>query len=1475
MPRLLRYRLVNVGDADAIYPDITFEPGGESFCVLQPNGTGKSTAVKFMLHALVSGRDVDSGSGRALKDYLVPEGRRVAHVALEFAGDDADGSSRRRIVAGFAADRRGGENRKLHYVIVYTLAHGEESVEEARARGRLNVGTLPLSSRRTVETEKGPTEFNVAATLEELRDFFDERGETFDGELHVFPPGHGGWETVADTLRRYGLDEAAWKEIAYLNRSESSFDQLVKDHPTSAKLVDGYLLPRVEVESSLVELRRHADQVRLQLVQLPEIEASIAAFEGIEKRLSRLAQALDAAVGADTAASTAAAQSNALAARAQGALAFARAELARAKADAGQARSALASTEETYARARLARAAAQVERAARAFQSAEAAHRAVADAERRAEQSGTVVESLLAAHERARAQAEADALSDQLARRGDSQEALVSARTHAAERLAARLEVLLTANRGALAAAAQTRSGARDRERTAGERQNTLRQAHAQAVAKRDADQAWLSDATSTLEKRGFADLDALHTAQVKAESLSVNAALVVGSAEEADTAARAERDRALAAVGAAEPRLAEAEALLRAAGELRDRETNLREPAQTALQRLELADLHREGPDALVRLSERTGASEDEQRRLVTRREGLEVELAYFDAHGVLRPNDDVVAVADALAADGLRPESGPRYLQQLPAWSAERRRALLEQHPGLAAGFVLESAEVDRVARRFEAITEGLVLRGPVFLYRRERLVGDAHAEPAFELPFHASLTRLIDVQAAKQAIAALRDDQARLRFAERVLHDERTRAVADSEAIQRYLEEFPEERAQAARQGTAAASADVQSAKESLRLARAGAARAHESATAAETQRKAASARLLSAKLRAEELTQLESVYAAPWKAHVEGAASQDAAATALLGHIDVAAREHDGARRAREVAEDETRSLESAATQLRNEREDLPEVAAAKDGDEAIEGLRTRYRAARASLDKSDGVRAMLEQQLAAAKAREQAAAGRARKERARLDAEFEPQAAARSERVALLDEGALHRERADADALWKTCAAETRRARETLADAKADLGAKQRGLQDLAGELERQPVPPEEESEETLSERVATAQESMRAAKLAVAHREQAEGQISAAAVRLTALLSANQLVEEASAPAGESLDLPGFERLSTELGAARAALAAREAERHAEWDKESDAYRALFEHLADAPPAARSKIGTLPALQHAHDARQWAECREALAVHGAALARLEEGAQLEKARLDEDRTEIVADLARTGEDLAQRLRRIAPLSRVRIAGSLEQQMLSVDFKYATEERMRERAEVLFAGYLDAVRSGRLKADVAQTQLLRSPELVRCAVDGEIVVRFMKPQENLAQSRLVRWEEAVRWSGGETFVVGLVLLMSLLAYRAHDSNKSSEASQVILLDNPVGKVNAPHLLKIAFDLARANRFQLIAFTGIREPGVVAQFERAVSVCKIPSGRRFLIVQDSGDELARHASSFAGNDLETAALEAEGA
>ena len=1475
MPRLLRYRLVNVGDTDATYPDVTFEPAGQSFCVLQPNGTGKSTAVKFLLHALVSGREVDSGSGRALKDYLVPEGKRVAHVALEFAGDDAAGSSRRRIVAGFAADRRGGENRKLHYVISYALPPGEETADEARARGRLDVGTLPLSSRRTVETEKGPAEFNVAATLEELRDFLADREETFDGQLHVFPPGHGGWENVADTLRRYGLDEAAWQEIAYLNRSESSFDQLVKDYPTSAKLVDGYLLPRVEVESSLVELRRHADQVRLQLVQLPEIEASIAAFEGIEKRLTRVAQALGAALGADAAASAAAALRDGLASRAQGALAFARAEMVRARAEAEQARSALASAEEGHALARLARAAAQVQRAARAFDSAEAEQAAAAAAEHRAQQSGVIVEVLLAEHERARAKAEADALSDEVARKGDTQEALVSARGRAASRLAGRLDRLLAANGVALTAAASERSEARERERAASEKQTTLGRAHAQAVAKRNSEQAWMADATAALRGRGFADLDALRLAIRETESLAVNAALTAGGAEEADAAARAERDRALAAVVAADRRLAEAEVALRGAEELRALELQLREQAEAALRRLELSDLHREGPDALVRFSERIAAREDERRGLATRREGLDAELAYFDAHGVLRPNDDVVAVADALAADGLRPEAGPRYLQQLPALSTEQRRALLEQNPGLAAGFVLESGEVDRVARRFEAITEGLVLRGPVFLYRRERLADDADAAPTFELPFHASLSRFVDSQAAAEAIAALRVEQVRLRAAESVLHDEQTRAVADREAIERYLQEFPEERAQAATQGTAAATADARAAKEALRVARASAARAEASAVAAEIERKGASTRFLSAKLRAEELAQLGVVYAAPWSAHAERAAAHDAEATALVGQLEATEQEHGAARRAREATEDETGRLESLARQLKNERADLSEAMPAEDGDEALDGLRARYRAARAALQESDFLRTVLEQQRAAARAQETSAADRARRERALLAPEFERQASARSKRAALLDEAALNRERDEARALHDRRGAETRQAQETRADARADLGTKQRALQELAEELEREPVPPGDESAETLAARVAAALAGVRAAKGAVANRERDEGRTSAASVRLAALLSANQLIEDASAPAGESLDEPGYERLSRDLGAARAASAERDAERRAEWDKESGAYRALFEHLDDAPPAARSKIGTLPALQDAHQAGRWADCREALAAHGAALSRLEQGALLEKARLDEDRTEIVSDLARTGEDLAQRLRRIAPLSRVRVSGSLEQQMLSVDFQYATDERMRERAEALFAGYLEAVRSGRLRADVAQTQLLRSPELVRCAVDGEIVVRFLKPQANLALSHLVRWEEAVRWSGGESFVTGLVLLMSLLAYRAHDSNKAAEASQVILLDNPVGKVNAPHLLKIAFDLARANRFQLIAFTGIREPGVVAQFERAVSVCKIPAGRRFLVVKDPGDELARHASAFAGNDFETAALEPQGA
>ena len=165
MPRLLRYRLVNVGDAAATYPDVLFEPEGDSFCIIQPNGTGKSTAVKFLLHALVNGRYVDQGSRRKLEEYLVPEGR-VAHVVLEFGEPVAvPRGSERRVLVGLAVDRRRQENRKLHYLITFGPQHAVRWAE--RGIG-LDASTLPLVDTRRSVTEQGELQVWSPRSLERL-----------------------------------------------------------------------------------------------------------------------------------------------------------------------------------------------------------------------------------------------------------------------------------------------------------------------------------------------------------------------------------------------------------------------------------------------------------------------------------------------------------------------------------------------------------------------------------------------------------------------------------------------------------------------------------------------------------------------------------------------------------------------------------------------------------------------------------------------------------------------------------------------------------------------------------------------------------------------------------------------------------------------------------------------------------------------------------------------------------------------------------------------------------------------------------------------------------------------------------------------------------------------------------------------------------------------------------------------------------
>ncbi|MGC4120493.1 MAG: hypothetical protein QM765_39120 [Myxococcales bacterium] len=570
----------------------------------------------------------------------------------------------------------------------------------------------------------------------------------------------------------------------------------MKDYPTSAKLVDSYLLPRIETESSLAELRRHTDQVRQQLVHLPEIEQSLVAFEALEKRLQRLREALEGALEADRVAAETQTLFDGLKEKALGALATARSVHTAATDASANARKELEASQSGYAAARLAREAAVLRDARKSLLAAEHRAKETGSALQIAKERCDSLEALSHLLEAERRRAEAQALDRQIAASAGTVDDLLKERECAVARLASGLDRLLAQERQTLAQARDAMDAAHRKDQ---ESQATLRRIEVERAgveAEQKEHERWLEHARRALAEAGFPDIAAARRSAADSEQAEHDARLrkdeAAASAQKArDTARDAEKRASHSEIEAerAKSRLKEVESLC-------ERESAERAALEEMLAALELADPHAEGGDALGRLAAQRAELEQEQQAIRARLKWLAEELEYFESHGLLRPDEDVEAVARALQKAGIHAELGPRYLKAVPGLGEAQRLEILHRHPGLVAGFVLETAQVDRLARQFAQVTERLVLRSPVFLFRRDQII-DGAGSPVFEVPAHPSFDRFVDPQAAARAVDAMRAEEAERRDTEATRSTALRRVDGRIGRLQRYLADWPQER------------------------------------------------------------------------------------------------------------------------------------------------------------------------------------------------------------------------------------------------------------------------------------------------------------------------------------------------------------------------------------------------------------------------------------------------------------------------------------------------------------------------------------------------------------------------------------------------------------------------------------------------------------------------------------------------------
>ncbi|MBM7558089.1 hypothetical protein [Halanaerobacter jeridensis] len=115
---------------------------------------------------------------------------------------------------------------------------------------------------------------------------------------------------------------------------------------------------------------------------------------------------------------------------------------------------------------------------------------------------------------------------------------------------------------------------------------------------------------------------------------------------------------------------------------------------------------------------------------------------------------------------------------------------------------------------------------------------------------------------------------------------------------------------------------------------------------------------------------------------------------------------------------------------------------------------------------------------------------------------------------------------------------------------------------------------------------------------------------------------------------------------------------------------------------------------------------------------------------------------------------------------------------------------------------------------------------------------ECRIRVWKPrsEEVIRQSQLdyFDWSAVARWSGGESYSVYMTMFMILVSYIRKQIEGRSDVCKTIIADNPFGKASSAHILNTVFEIAAANKIQLICLTAHRQESILLRFPVAYSL-----------------------------------------
>jgi hypothetical protein len=226
--------------------------------------------------------------------------------------------------------------------------------------------------------------------------------------------------------------------------------------------------------------------------------------------------------------------------------------------------------------------------------------------------------------------------------------------------------------------------------------------------------------------------------------------------------------------------------------------------------------------------------------------------------------------------------------------------------------------------------------------------------------------------------------------------------------------------------------------------------------------------------------------------------------------------------------------------------------------------------------------------------------------------------------------------------------------------------------------------------------------------------------------------------------------------------------------------------------------------------------------------------------------ELQKAKIDEERNEIIDSLLKWTEFATDELHELVSCSRIKLQDSRRALVEIRKLDKPNEEQMRERLALFITEIIGNLNENyqadadEAKLTVAIAGYLSAYNILDKAVKISVAeVMVWLAEINPSASRMVPWEEGQ--SGGQGLLTAFVMYITLMTYTSKEHGMINQ-TKTLFADNPFGIANAEHLLVILFGILRENHIQLMAYTGIEDKNIYRRFPRVYLLRPVDSANK---------------------------------